>query len=66
MKVPINILFNLFDSYVLSVLNYGAEVWGCINSEVIERAHNNFVNGYCYVVWMITRFKLFYYFIITN
>jgi hypothetical protein len=42
MKVPINILFNLFDSYVLSVLNYGAEVWGCINSEVIERVHKKF------------------------
>jgi hypothetical protein len=39
MTVPINIMFNLFDSCVLSVLNYGAGVWGYINSEVIERVH---------------------------
>ena len=39
MKVPINIMFNLFDAYVLSVLNYVCEVWGNINSEVLERVH---------------------------
>ena len=27
-QVPVNILFNLFDAYVLSVLNYNSEVWG--------------------------------------
>jgi len=41
-KVPINIMFNLFDAYVLSVLNYGCEVWGNINSEVLERVHKKF------------------------
>ena len=42
MKVPINIMFNLFDSYVLSVLNYGAEVWGFLNSDNIEKVQKKF------------------------
>jgi hypothetical protein len=42
MKVPLNIMFNLFDSYVLSVLNYGSEVWGFFNSEVLERVQKKF------------------------
>jgi hypothetical protein len=35
-------MFNLFYLYVLSVLNYGAEVWGYINSENTERVHKKF------------------------
>ncbi len=27
-EVPVDIMFNLFDTYVSSVLNYGCEVWG--------------------------------------
>ena len=34
--------FNLFDSLVASVLNYGAEVWGFMSAEAIERVHRKF------------------------
>ena len=37
--VPVNILFNLFDAYVLSVLNNNSEVWGFNNADSIERVH---------------------------
>lgn len=40
--VPINILLNLFDSYVLSILNYGCEIWGMSKAENIERVHRKF------------------------
>ena len=39
---PLNISFNLFDSLVASVLNYGAEVWGFMSAEGIERVHRKF------------------------
>jgi hypothetical protein len=41
-EVPINIMFNLFDAYVLSVLNYGCEVWGFSPNEILERIHKKF------------------------
>jgi len=41
-KVPINIMFNLFDAYVLSVLNYCSEVWGYDQGETLERVHKKF------------------------
>ena len=40
-KAPVNML-NLFDSQVASILNYGAEVWGFISAEGIERVHRKF------------------------
>ena len=41
-KAPINRMLNLFDSQVASILNYGAEVWGFISAESIERVHRKF------------------------
>lgn len=41
-NVPINIMFNLFDAYVLSVLNYGCEIWGVLKAKNIERVHRKF------------------------
>jgi len=41
-QVPVNILFNLFDAYVLSVLNNNSEVWGFNNADSIERVHKKF------------------------
>ena len=39
---PFNISFNLFDTLVASMLNYGAEVWGFMSAECIERVHRKF------------------------
>ena len=41
-QVYVNILFNLFGAYVLSVLNYNSEVWGFKNADSIERVHKKF------------------------
>lgn len=42
MQVPVNIMFNLFDSFVGSILNYSCEVWGFATAENIERVHRKF------------------------
>jgi len=42
MEVPINVMFILFDAYVLSILNYNCEVWGFIAATNIERIHRKF------------------------
>lgn len=42
MNVPVNIMFNLFDAYVLSILNHSCEVWGFLKAEDIERVHRKF------------------------
>ena len=39
---PVHICFNLFDSLVASVLNYGSEIWGFMQAEYIERVHRKF------------------------
>ena len=48
-QIPVNIMFNLFDSFVGSILNYSCEVWGFATAENIERVHRKFckwlVNG---------------------
>ena len=41
-EVPPYILFNLFDSYVASILSYNCEVWGFNQSENVERVHRKF------------------------
>jgi len=41
-KFLINLMFNFFDTYVLSVLNYGCEVLGNIYLEDLERVHTKF------------------------
>ena len=42
MQVPINVMFNLFDSLVLSSLNYGCEVLEFSTAENLERVHRKF------------------------
>ena len=42
MEVPINIMFNLFDSYVLPILNYSCEVIGFYKTENMERVQRKF------------------------
>ena len=42
MQVPVKIMFNLFDSFVGSILNYSCEVWGFATAENIERVHRKF------------------------
>ena len=42
-EVPINIMLNLFDSYIASILNYSCEVWGFIKAENIERIHRKYM-----------------------
>lgn len=41
-EIPVNIMFNLFDSYILSIINYGSEIWGFLKSEILERIHKKF------------------------
>lgn len=43
LEVPVNIMLNLFDSYVASILNYSSEVWGFIKAENIERVYRKFL-----------------------
>jgi hypothetical protein len=32
--VPVNLMFNLFDAYVLTVVNYGCKFWGFLKVEI--------------------------------
>ena len=42
-ETPVNIMLQLFDSLVASVLNYGCESWGFLKAECIERIHRKFL-----------------------
>ena len=42
LDVPINIMLDLFDSHVQSVLNYSCEVWGHLSAENLELVHKKF------------------------
>ena len=42
MNVPINIMLNLFNAYVSSILNYNCEVRGFMKADNIERVHRKF------------------------
>ena len=44
MQVPIAVMYNLFDSFLLSILNYSCEVWGFYTAQNIERVHRKFCN----------------------
>jgi len=39
--VPIATMFNLFDAYVTSILNYGCELCSFMKYESIKRVHRN-------------------------
>lgn len=42
MHLPIDIMLNLFDSFILSILNYNCEIWGFSRAENMERVHRKF------------------------
>ena len=42
-EIPIKIMLSLFDSFVSSILSYSCEVWGFIQSVVLERVHRKFL-----------------------
>ena len=42
MEVPLNIMLNLFDSFVCSILSYVSEIQGIMNAERIERVQRKF------------------------
>ena len=42
MQILVNIMLNLFDSFVGSTFNYSCEVWGFATAENIERVHRKF------------------------
>ena len=48
-EVPPNIMFNLFDSYVASILSYNCEVWGFNELQNVERVHRKFCKQILYV-----------------
>ena len=45
MQVLVNVMFNLFDSFVGSILNYSCEVWGFATAEILKGFTENSVNG---------------------
>ena len=40
-EIPVNIMFNLFDSFFKPMLSYGCEVWSFRNTDNLERIHLN-------------------------
>ena len=43
MDVPVNFIFDLFDTYVASTLSYGCDIWQLSKSENTERIHRKFI-----------------------
>ena len=41
--VPINIMLDLFDSFVTSTLSYGCEIWSFTNTDNLEKVHKIFL-----------------------
>ena len=42
LQVIPDVMFNLFDSFVLSILSYSCDVWGFYTAENIERVRRKF------------------------
>ena len=42
LDIPLNIMINLFDSYVCSILNYASEIWGRTSAVRIDRVQRKF------------------------
>ena len=42
LDIPLNIMINLFDSYVCSILNYASEIWGLTSAMRIDRVQRKF------------------------
>ena len=59
MQVPTNIMFNLFDTFVLSILNYACEIWGFSNAQNIERVHRKFCKWFLNVKMSTNNLSLY-------
>ena len=59
MKIPTKIMFNLFDSFVVSILNYGCEIWGFANATNIEMVHRKFCKWYLNVKMSTSNLSLY-------
>ena len=59
MQVPTNIMFNLFDTFVLSILNYASEIWGFSNAQNIERVHRKFCKWFLNVKMSTNNLSLY-------
>ena len=59
MKIPTKIMFNLFDSFVVSILNYGCEIWGFSNATNIERVHRKFCKWHLNVKMSTSNLSLY-------
>ena len=42
LEVPINIMCNLFEAFVCSILNYGCEIWGFSKADDVEKVQRKF------------------------
>ena len=42
LDIPLNIMVNLFESYVCSILNYASEIWGITSAMRIDRVQRKF------------------------
>ena len=59
MQVPTNIMFNLFDTFVLSILNYACKIWGFSNAQNIERVHRKFCKWFLNVKMSANNLSLY-------
>ena len=59
MQVPTNVMFNLFDTFVLSILNYACEIWGFSNAQNIERVHRKFYKWFLNVKMSTNNLSLY-------
>ena len=59
MKIPAKIMFNLFDSFVVSILNCGCESWGFSNATNIERVHHKFCKWHLNVKMLTSNLSLY-------
>ena len=59
MKIPTKIMFNLFDSFVVSILNYGCEIWGFSKATNIERVHRKFCKWHLNVKMSTSNLSLY-------
>ena len=53
LKLPTDIMLKLFDSCVAPILLYGCEVWGCENTDIIEKVHTKF----CKFIFGVSKFS---------
>ena len=42
-EIPIKTMMGLFDAFVASIIYYSCEVWGFLNSDLVERLHRKFL-----------------------